>query len=202
MANCSYDGARARGSESRRPTLFIAPAPGVMRADVLTATADGATRWALGIAAWGAVTGTLSLALQWWNTRYRFREPIVVSGNVDTTDQTLTFTVRNRDPQLDARIERIEQLRRRNLWSYAWYELPSGEMTRGATVQPLPVDIAARRAETFVIHDEYFARAAGRARNGSPRAGTNERVQFQIRAGSGSRFRFSPYVNGKPQRSD
>jgi hypothetical protein len=86
----------------------------------------------LGIAGWGAATGTLSLGLQWWQARARFREPLLVSGNVDTTECTLTFTIPNRDPKLAARIERIDQRRRRNWLSTAWYEIATDAVTLGA----------------------------------------------------------------------
>jgi hypothetical protein len=149
---------------------------------------------ALVIAGVGALTGTLSLGLQFWNARYRFREALALRGNVDTTTNTLTFMVRNRDPQTPAVIEKVYQYRRRNWLSLMWHEFPASQLTHNGEVARMPVEIGPRTEETFTISDDYFARAIRRARDSNADA-----VLFYIRAGSGYTFRLRPDINGKRQ---
>jgi hypothetical protein len=152
------------------------------------------TIWVFGIAVWGAITGTVSLGIQWRDSRDKFREPLDIKGNIDTNNHVLTFTVRNRHPQIPARIEKVHQLRRRNWWSNRWFEFQTDAILHNGKAIELPFEVSTRTIETYTIKDKYFANAINRARNRNA-----EPVLFDFRAGSGYSFRLRPNINGKAQ---
>lgn len=157
-------------------------------------TDHSSINWTLLIAAWGAVTGTLSLGKMWWDSHYRYREPLYLTGNVDSSIEEFTITIRNRDPQDVTRIENIYQLRRQSWWTTKWYEFSEDQIFCANKRAHMPLEIAPRTAKTFLIKDEYFAKAALRAKDNNAEA-----VSFSIRAGSGYTFRLQPKINGRLQ---
>jgi hypothetical protein len=157
-------------------------------------TNNNLTTWALIIAAWGAITGTASLGIQWWNVRYKFREPLYLRGDINTKTRIFTFTIRNRDPRIPVRIEKIYQLRRSKWWSLKWYEFQPKDILYKGKIIGLPFEVGPRTAETYTIKNEYFERAINRTKNRNA-----EPVLFSIKAGSGDSFRLKPKINGEVQ---